>query len=163
MLQTSRIASLVLIVLVGGVLQLLLVFADCKDTPSRAAVEFTKAYFMLDATMGKRLCTEVAEKAEADVVETYLYRIGQEALRLGFAPNYMRHTLYGIETETLARDDNTAEVRIVCTRKRALNPLYAWVARIFFLGQTHTVDETLNLVKEDGRWKVCGTPFDLSA
>ena len=28
--------------------------------------------------------------------------------------------------------------------------------------ETHEVDKTLSLVKEDGRWKVCGRPYSLS-
>jgi hypothetical protein len=35
------------------------------------------------------------------------------------------------------------------------------VAKIFSLGETHNVEETLTLVKEDGLWKVCGEPFAL--
>ena len=33
------------------------------------------------------------------------------------------------------------------------------VGRLFSIGETYSVDETLKLVKEDGRWKVCGNPF----
>jgi hypothetical protein len=35
------------------------------------------------------------------------------------------------------------------------------VSRIFFLGETYHMEETLRLVKEDNRWKVCGEPLAL--
>jgi hypothetical protein len=35
------------------------------------------------------------------------------------------------------------------------------VAKIFFLGDSHKVEETLTVVKEDDGWKVCGQPFSL--
>jgi hypothetical protein len=35
------------------------------------------------------------------------------------------------------------------------------VAKIFSLGETYKVEETLTLVKEDDLWKVCGEPFAL--
>ena len=43
----------------------------------------------------------------------------------------------------------------------AINSVFALVAKIFRIGKTHQVDETLTAVKEDGRWKICGTPFAL--
>jgi hypothetical protein len=39
--------------------------------------------------------------------------------------------------------------------------VYGIVAKLFFLGETHKVEETLTLVKENDRWKVCGEPFAL--
>ena len=70
-------------------------------------------------------------------------------------------TLSHIETETQMVDENVAEVRINCNRRRAVNPVFALVAKIFSLGETYEVQETLTLVKEDDLWKVCGEPFAL--
>jgi len=36
------------------------------------------------------------------------------------------------------------------------------VAKIFSLGDTYKVKETLTVVKESGGWKVCGQPFSLT-
>ena len=36
------------------------------------------------------------------------------------------------------------------------------VSKLFHLGDTREFEETLELVKEDGRWKVCGAPFGMS-
>jgi len=36
------------------------------------------------------------------------------------------------------------------------------VAKIFCLGDTYQVEETLTVVKEDDGWKVCGQPFSLT-
>jgi hypothetical protein len=59
-------------------------------------------------------------------------------------------------------DENSATVRITGERLRSINPVYAIVGRLFFLIESHEIDETLTLVKEEGRWKVCGKPFSLS-
>jgi hypothetical protein len=73
----------------------------------------------------------------------------------------MKMALLHIETETQMVDDNVAEVRINCNRRRTINPVFAIVAKIFCLGETYKVEETLTLVKEDDLWKVCGEPFAL--
>jgi hypothetical protein len=73
----------------------------------------------------------------------------------------MKNALSNIETATEMEDENTAKVKITADRKRYLNPLYGIVAQLFFLTESHGVEETLTLVKEDGQWKVCGAPFEL--
>jgi hypothetical protein len=74
----------------------------------------------------------------------------------------MRNQLSHISTELKMTDENNAEVRITGERLRSINPVFALIGRLFFLIETHEVDETLSLVKEDGRWKVCGKPFSLA-
>jgi hypothetical protein len=36
------------------------------------------------------------------------------------------------------------------------------VAKLFFIGESRPVDEVLELVRENGTWKVCGNPFGLA-
>ena len=147
------------VVLAAFILQIVLIVSDHHESPGKAAVEFTKAYFKLNRSMNERLCSEITE--EGDVVDDYLSRVADEARTEGFDPSWMKMALSHIETETEMLDDNTAEVQITCTRRRSANPLYGIVAKIFFLGETHKVEETLTLLKEDARWKVCGEPFAL--
>jgi hypothetical protein len=73
----------------------------------------------------------------------------------------MKMALIHIKTESQMVADNVVEVRISCNRRRAANLVFALVAKIFSLGETHKVEETLTMVKEDNRWKVCGEPFAL--
>ena len=155
----SKLIIIASVVLAAFILQIVLIVSDHHESPGKAAVEFTKAYFKLNRSMNERLCSEITE--EGDVVDDYLNRVADEARAEGFDPSWMKMALSHIETETEMLDDNTAEVQITCTRRRSANPLYGIVAKIFFLGETHKVDETLTLLKEDKRWKVCGEPFAL--
>jgi hypothetical protein len=147
------------VVFVAFILQLVLIVSDHHESPGKAAVEFSKAYFKLNRSMNERLCSDIT--GEGDVVGDYLNRVADEARADGFDASWMKMALSHIETETEMLDDNTAEVQITCTRRRAANPVYGIVAKLFFLGETHKVKETLTLVKEDDRWKVCGEPFAL--
>ena len=151
------------VVVVFVILQAILISVGEADNPAEAAVDFTKAYYMLDgAAMSKLLCNELAEDEEADVVGTYLNSVAVQARSMGFSQNYMRSQLSHIKTEIQMADENSATVRITGERLRSINPVYAIVGRLFFLIESHKVDKTLNLVKEDGRWKVCDQPFSLS-
>jgi hypothetical protein len=58
-------------------------------------------------------------------------------------------------------DENTAEVRLTSSSMRSVNPVFGLVSKIFFLGETYDVDETLTVVKEADGWKVCGQPYTL--
>jgi len=149
------------VIFLAFILQIVLVTADHQESPAKAAVEFSKAYFKLNNSMEKRLCSELIEDGESDVVDGYLYRVADQAKSEGFNVSWMKMALLHIETETQMLDDNVAEVRINCNRRRAVNPVFALVAKIFNLGETYKVEETLTLVKEDDVWKVCGEPFAL--
>jgi hypothetical protein len=148
-------------VILQGVL--ILTSAGKADNPVGAAVDFAKAYFMLDgASMTELLCNEIVEDEEADVVGTYLNSVAVQARSMGFSQNYMRNQLAHISTEIQMTDENQAKVRITGERLRSINPVFALVGKLFFLIESHEVDETLTLVKEEGKWKVCGKPFSLS-
>ena len=132
-------------------------------SPVEAAVDFTKAYFMLDGdSMTELLCREIIENEEFDIVDEYLNSVAVEARTLGFSNSYMRNQLSHVTTETEITDDNRAKVKITGERLRSINPVFALIGRLFFLIESHKFDETLTLVKEDGQWKVCGRPFSLS-
>ena len=151
------------VVVVFVILQGTLIAVGKVDNPAEAAVDFTKAYYMLDgAAMSELLCNELAEDEEADVVGNYLNSVAVQARSMGFSQNYMRNQLSHVKTEIQMADEDSAKVRITGKRLRSINPVYAVVGRLFFLIESHEFDKTLNLVKEDGRWKVCGEPFSLS-
>ena len=158
MVKDNRITGIVLVVFFGIILQLLLGMADTRSTPGKTAVEFTKAYFSLDASMSEYLCKELMEE---DVVDKHIKQVAQDAQVLGFKLNYMRSMLYHIETDIVSRDESEAKIRITCERKRMINPVFTIIGKLFFIGETYEVDETLNIIKEDGKWKICGRAFSL--
>jgi hypothetical protein len=149
------------VIIIAVILQVVLVMAGPKDTPGHAAVEFSKAYFMLDGDMAERLCSEVGENDGSEVVADYLQRMAAAARTEGFAPSWKKMALSHIEIETRMVDDNTAQVHLSCHRRRSPNLIFGAVAKVFFLSDSYPVDATLTVVKEDGRWKVCGRPFSL--
>jgi hypothetical protein len=159
--SNRKFATIAAVIVAAFILQIVLVTADHHESPGKAAVEFSKAYFTLNKTMEKRLCSDLTEDGESDVVSDYLYRVADMAKSEGFDVSWMKMALFHIETETQMVDDKIAEVRINCHRRRAVNPVFAMVAKIFCLGETYEVEETLTLVKEDDLWKVCGEPFAL--
>lgn len=154
--------ALTLTLLLGILLQVLFVFADSAESPNKTAVAFSKAYFKLDPAMGTYLCSDLAEADEADVVGQFLQRATREAQQRGFALHYLKSNLYHITTQTLSKSQDKATIRIVCKRRKSINPVFAIVAKIFFIGNTYSVDEVIELVKEKGKWKVCGAPYALT-
>ena len=163
MLSGKNLAIIGFVVVVFVILQGILISIGKVDNPVTAAVDFAKAYFMLDGpSMSERLCSELVEDEELNIVDTYLNSVADRASMLGFSKNYMRTQLSHVSTEIQMTDENNAEVRITGERLRSINPVFAFIGRLFFLIESHEVDETLSLIKEDGHWKVCGRPFSLS-
>jgi hypothetical protein len=139
MLTGKNLMIIGFVVVVFVILQGLLISVGKVDSPVEAAVDFTKAYFMLDgASMSQLLCREIVEDEEVDIVDAYLNSVAVQARSMGFSQSYMRNQLSHISTEIQMTDENKAKV------------------------ESHKVDETLTLVKEDDKWKVCGKPFSLS-
>jgi len=109
--------------------------------------------------MSEYVCKELME--EENIVEKYINQVANEAQNLGFKLSYMRSMLYHIKTDILSEDESEAKIRITCERKRMINPIFTIIGKLFFIGETYEVDETLNIIKEDGKWKVCGRAFSL--
>ena len=163
MLTGKNVMIIGFVVGVFVVLQGLLICVARVDSPVEAAVDFTKAYFMLDGdSMTELLCREIVEDEEVDLVDDYLNSVAEEARSMGFSQSYMQNQLSHISTEVQMTDENQAKVKITGERLRSINPVFAIVGKLFFLIESHKVDETLTLVKEDNEWKVCGKPFSMS-
>jgi hypothetical protein len=159
--KQSNYVDIVLVILLGVFVQVLLISAGERETPSRSAVKFSKAYFALDPSMASWLCSEIVEDEDFNPVADHINTTADHAQLVGHEPYYMRMQLYGIETELISRDEDTAVVHLRGKRKRLINPLFYFIGKIFFLGETYHVDATLDLVKEEGQWKVCGAPYAL--
>jgi len=149
------------VVIVALVLQVVLIIADRHDSPGKAAVEFSKAYFKQNECMAYRLCRDVTADEEIDVVGDYINRVADEARANGFKPSWMRMALSHTEVEVKMLDENTAEVHLTSSSMRSVNPVFGLVSKLFCLGETYDVDETLTVVKEEDGWKVCGQPYSL--
>ena len=163
MVRLSKSAGIILVLIIGFLLQLLFSIADSIDSPSKAVVQFSKAYFNLDKSMAKRICKKRLTSETVDVIDQYIYLLAKEAKERGFGINFMKNKLYHIETETISKNENEAQIRITGKIRVSINPVYPIIAKIFNIGATHKVDEIINVIKEDGKWKVCGNLFSLPA
>jgi hypothetical protein len=152
----------ILVVILAVCLQVVYVFADCRQTATGTAIDFSKAYFLLDADMEKYMCSELAGDADESAAASYLQAMTDEARERGFGTGMVRQSIYHVKTETLAQDAESATIHLKGVRRTCIHPVFAYVAKLFNLGATHSFEETLELLKEDGKWKVCGTPYGLS-
>ncbi|MFC1858504.1 hypothetical protein ACFL9U_10850 [Thermodesulfobacteriota bacterium] len=151
----STFAFILLAIFIGLAIQAIYLGLESKDTPSKAVVEFAKAYYMLDHDMANRLCNELRSDEDADDVDQFVYRAAVEGNKRGFNQCFMRGKLYHIETRTTPEGDDKALVHFTAKRLTAINPVYAIVAQIFKIAETRDIDKEFNVVLEDGLWKVC--------
>jgi len=161
MVNGNKFVSIGLTILLGIAVQVVFVSADCKDTPYGAAIEFTKAYFQLNPSMSERICEERRTINDVDVANSYIQTVYKEARDRGFDLKYMKAKLYHIETHTVRKDETSAEVRLTAERRSGMNPLYAYAAKLLGFSKPRSVEQTFNVIKEDGTWKVCGGLFSL--
>lgn len=163
MVRLNRSVGIILVLIIGFVVQIIFSMADAKDSPNKAVVEFSKSYFMLDKSMTKRICKKLLASDDTNVVDEYLYSAAKTARERGFDINFLKHKLYHIQTETISKNDTEAAIRITGKIRVAINSVYPVVAKIFNIGSTHEVNEIIHVIKEDGKWKVCGKLFSLTS
>ena len=156
MKQSGKIFAFIPVLFIGAVLQFFMVKADSVDTPEKAAMEFISAYYKLDAGMAERLCKADSVDGELNLVEAYVKAVNTETEERGYTPNYMKFALFHVEKETKIKDDKNVEVKIVARKYRAIRDFYPFVSVLFGLGQPENIEHDLKLIKEDGKWKVCG-------
>lgn len=157
----AKFLSITAVIVLAVMLQVFLIVTENRETPAETAVAFAKAYFQQDHSISELLCQGILENEESDPVSGYFNQVADEASEMGFTSSWMKMSLGHIETETHMIDETMAEVRIRASMRRNIHPLFYVVARIFFLGETYHMDETLTVVKEDNHWKVCGEPLAL--
>jgi hypothetical protein len=161
MLSFKRYVPVTLTIVAAILLQGILLYADQKDSPQKAVIEFSKAYFMLNECMADRICDANKTIGDTEAVAYYLSLAADKAKQRGFSINYMKTSLYHIKTKTIRMDNETAEIQITGMRRFAMNPLYALVAQVFGFSKPQAVDEIITVKNENGRWKVCGNPLGL--
>ena len=162
MSQDSKIA-IITVVLIGTLLQIILAAGDTRETPYEAAIAFSKSYFGLCPDLAQTMANNGVNADDVDVAGAYLYNQSVEAAARGYHIRRLSKMFYNIHTKTIAQDASTATVEISGTTRIAINPLYGFVAKLFFITTPTDIEkETINLVKEDGKWKVAGQPFALA-
>lgn len=158
--QGNRIAPFAIVLALALVLQLALIAADCQQTPVRVAKQFARDYFYLDPAMQNDLCKKLAANGEA--VNDFLYQKRIEAQNNGHSIKYLRKMFTEMEVEVENQTDTSANIHITGVTRTAINPAFMVVGKLFGLGQNFPVKLTLDLVKEDGNWRVCGNPFGMA-
>jgi hypothetical protein len=161
MSQDSKVALLT-VIMIGTLVQIILTAGDTRETPYNAAIAFSKSYFGLCPDLALRMVNNGADEDEVNVADTYLHNRALEAASRGYHISRLSKMLYNIHTRTIARDSSTATVHISGTTRISINPLFGFVGKLFFLTSPADIEETLELVKEDGKWKVSGRPFELA-
>jgi len=161
MSQDSKIA-IITVVILGSLLQVILTAVDTRETPYGTAIAFSKAYFGLCPDLAQTMANNGINADEVDVAEAYLYSKSVEAADRGYQIKRLSKMLYNIHTKTVAQDASTATVHISGTTRYAINPVFGFVGKLFFITSPTDVEETIDLVKEGGKWKVAGQPFDLA-
>ena len=149
------IAPLLIVIGITVVLQLALIGIDCRETPVKVAKAFASDYYYQDY-----LCEDLAKDGE--LVNNYLISKEKEAYQRGLGTNYLRHMFTKLHVSVVEPGEDKMTVHLTGTTRVCINPAFMMVGRLFGIGQDYAVDETLELVKEGKKWRVCGTPFGLS-
>ncbi len=160
MMQGKMIISLITALVLGVAVQVLLVYADTQDAPDKAAAEFAKAYYAYDkAVLSERLCESAKVQNDTDVIGDYIYKARREAEARGFGLGcYVKENIYHLQTDTLDRTHDTARIRLTFEKRSPLRTFFSKKDRY----DIFHVEEEIKLIKEEGRWKVCGNPFSIA-
>ena len=161
MANRSNISAWILLVVLAVCLQVVFVFADCKQSATKTAVDFSKAYFLLDDNLECYLCNDLNGDENESAASAYLRAKALEARDRGFSIGMVRKIITHLETETLAQDDSSATIHLSGESRTCIHPVFSYVAKLFHIGQEYSFEGTLELIKEDGQWKVCGTPYGM--
>ena len=102
----------ILVVILAVCLQVVFVFADCKQTATGTAIDFSKAYFLLDGDMEKYMCGELAGDEDESAAASYLHAMTDEAKARGFGTGMVKQIIYHVKTETLAQDAESATIHL---------------------------------------------------
>lgn len=159
--QLNRIAPVVALFFIFIAIQPVLIALDCWQTPAKVAKQFIKDYYYLDAGMQQWLCAKEGNTTQR--VNDYLQGKTDEAAQRGFNVDYLRRMFTHLHLETEHRDAETAAVHIEGTTRTAINPVFMVIGKMkmFNIGQNYPVNVTVDLVKENGQWRVCTKPFGI--
>lgn len=133
-----------------------------ETSPMSVAENFVKAYFMLDSSMAGYLSEDARTDEDGrDTVELYLRIRETQARSRGYDPSYLRMFPILTKTEILDMDDSSATVKLDLIMIRNINPLYRAVGYVFRLLREHEFQAVVDLVKENGEWKIGPGALDM--
>jgi hypothetical protein len=153
-------APFAIVIGIAIILQLALIAIDCQQTPGSVARNFTEAYYALNPDMQDYLCANLVEKG---VVDQYLFQRGQQASSRGFSTNYMRQAFTELHVNAVEHSDTAMTFHVHGTTRTCINRPFMIVGKLFGLGRDFPVDGHIDVVKENGRWRVCGNPFGIDS
>ena len=160
MSEYSRYIALAGVIVLGLVVQAMMIGLYVIPAPYKTAVAFAKAYHKLDASMETYICKDSRfDDDDVNVTAQYINESSQAAKSRGFQKKYLKSQLYNIETHTTYTSATEATVTISAIRRTAINPLFALVTKLFCIGGSYPIEGTIDVVKEDGCWKVCANSF----
>jgi len=149
----NRIAPFIVLFVIAIILQPILIVIDCIQTPASVAEQFIEDYYALNTDMQDLMCTN--EGDPATLVNNYLYSKRTEAAQRGFNVSYLRQLFTHIHVEIEHQTAEKATVHITGTTRTAINRAFMVVGKLFRIGKDYHVDRTLELVKDNGEWRVC--------
>lgn len=162
MTPMNRFMPFVLTIVLAVLLQAGFIALDCKHSPYQVAAKFAQAYFRLDPAMADQLCATAKPSQPSAMVADYIFRTREETSKRGFDLGMAKSVLYHVKTHTVQTSDTDAQVHFTALRRTAINPVFPVIAKLFDLGKEYKVDETIQMIKENGKWKVCCPVFDLA-
>lgn len=157
----NRFAPFAILFALFVVLQVVFIGLACQQGPSSVAEAFAKDYYYLDADMQKWMCTQEGDNSEA--VQAFLNAKNDEAAQRGFDVSYLRHMFTHIHVQTISQNAESASVHLKGTTRVAVNPVFMVIGKMFRIGKDYPVDVTIDLVKENGRWRVCKKALELQS
>ena len=105
-------------------LQVIFVFAQNAETPSKAVAEFAHRYYGLDPAMKERICSELLENSEINPVDQTIYAAHHEASQRGLSLWMIRNSLAHVNTQLLEKEGDTARVKLEAERKNSLRKFF---------------------------------------
>ena len=151
-------APFAIVIGIAIILQLALIGIDHQQTPGSVTRNFTEAFFDLNPDMQDYLCASLVEKG---VVDRYLYQEKQQVSSRGFSTHYMRQAFTELHINVEKPGDTAMTLHVEGTTRTCINRPFMIVGILFGLGRDYSVDEHIDVVKENGRWRVCGNPFGI--
>ncbi len=160
MAKKIDLAPFAIVIGVAVVLQLALIGADSRQTPAKIARQFAEAYYYINPEMQDYLCHDLADKG---VVDNFLYKTKQDASQRGFSTDYLRQKFTKMHLIATQTGDTTMTVHLMGTTRTCIHAPFMVVGKIIGIGRDYHVDAHIDLVKENGHWRVCGNPFGINS
>ncbi len=153
-------APFAIVIGIAAILQLALIGIDCQQRPDRVARNFTEAYYALNPDMQDYLCASLVERG---AVDRYLYQKKQQASERGLSTNYLRQAFTKLHLKVEETKDTAMTFHVQGTTRVCINRPFMIVGKLFGLARDYSVDEHIEVIKENGRWRVCGNPFGIDS